>query len=209
MSVLRLAGVDLAYGHYPLLAGVDLVLERRERVALIGRNGAGKSSLLRVLSGEIQPDAGVRWLAEGARVAYLQQDVPASGDATVASVIAEGLPPELEPWDRDHRVDALVTAMGLPGDQLLLDCSGGMRRRTLLARALVGEPDLLLLDEPTNHLDLAAIEALEAALRAYRGTVVFVTHDRALIAALADRIIELDRGALSSYPGSYATYLER
>ena len=209
MSVLRLSALDLAFGHHPLLANVDLVLERRERVALIGRNGAGKSSLLRIMSGEIQPDAGVRWLAEGARVAYLQQDVPASGDATVASVIAQGLPGDLEPWDREHRVDALVTAMGLPGDQPLLACSGGIRRRTLLARALVGEPDLLLLDEPTNHLDLAAIEALEAALRAYRGTVVFVTHDRALIAALADRIIELDRGALASFPGSYATYLER
>ncbi|HAR31340.1 MAG TPA: ABC transporter ATP-binding protein, partial [Gammaproteobacteria bacterium] len=129
MSVLRLSALDLAFGHHPLLANVDLVLERRERVALIGRNGAGKSSLLRIMSGEIQPDAGVRWLAEGARVAYLQQDVPASGDATVASVIAQGLPGDLEPWDREHRVDALVTTMGLPGDQPLLACSGGIRRR--------------------------------------------------------------------------------
>ncbi|MFM8355775.1 MAG: ATP-binding cassette domain-containing protein [Gammaproteobacteria bacterium] len=209
MSVLRLHGVQLAFGHHPLLDGVNLVLERRERVALVGRNGAGKSSLLKILTGEIQPDDGERWLADGARVAYLQQEVPADAEATVAAVIAGGLPADLESWDRAHRVDALISSMALPPDQPLGACSGGIRRRTLLARALVGEPDVLLLDEPTNHLDIEAIEALERAIRDYRGTVVFVSHDRALVNDLADRIVELDRGRLASFPGSYATYLAR
>jgi ATP-binding cassette subfamily F protein uup len=208
MSVLRLANVHLAYGHHPLLAGVDLVLEQRERVALVGRNGTGKSSLLKILSGAILPDAGERWVADGARIAYLQQEVPEQAEATVFDVVAEGLG-EVEAWDRDHRVAALLTSMDLPGDKRMGECSGGIRRRALLAQALVGEPDLLLLDEPTNHLDIEAIAALEAALLQYRGAVVFVTHDRALIERLAERIIELDRGRLSSFPGDYRTYLAR
>jgi ATP-binding cassette subfamily F protein uup len=208
MSVLRLANLHLAYGHHPLLAGVDLVLERRERVALVGRNGTGKSSLLKILSGAILPDAGERWVADGARIAYLQQEVPEQAEATVFDVVAEGLG-EVEAWDRDHRVAALLTSMDLPANQHMAECSGGIRRRALLAQALVGEPDLLLLDEPTNHLDIEAIAALEAALLQYRGAVVFVTHDRALIERLAERIIELDRGRLSSFPGDYRTYLAR
>jgi ABC transport system ATP-binding/permease protein len=208
MSVLRLSNVHLAYGHHPLLAGVDLVLERRERVALVGRNGTGKSSLLKILSGAIQPDEGERWVADGARIAYLQQEVPEQAGASVFEVVAAGLG-ETEAWDRDHRVDALLMSMNLPGDKPMGECSGGIRRRALLAQALVGEPDVLLLDEPTNHLDIEAIAALEAALLQYRGAVVFVTHDRALIERLAERIIELDRGRLASFPGNYRTYLTR
>jgi ATP-binding cassette subfamily F protein uup len=208
MPILRLADVHLAYGHHPLLDGVDLVLEHRERVALVGRNGTGKSSLLRILLGTVVPDAGERWVADGLRIAYLQQDVPDQPGVTVAEVVAAGLG-DADAWDREHRAAALITSMGLPGDQLMAECSGGVRRRALLAQALVGEPDLLLLDEPTNHLDIDAITALEAALLQYRGAVVFVTHDRALIERVAERIIELDRGRLASYPGNYRTYLER
>jgi ATP-binding cassette subfamily F protein uup len=208
MPILRLSDVHLAYGHHPLLDGVDLVLERRERVALVGRNGAGKSSLLRILLGAVTPDAGERWIADGLRIAYLQQDVPDQPGVTIAGLVAGGLC-DAESWDRDHRVAALLTSMGLPADQPMAECSGGVRRRALLAQALVGEPDLLLLDEPTNHLDIEAIDALEATLLQYRGAVVFVTHDRALIERVAARIVDLDRGRLSSYPGNYRTYLER
>jgi len=208
MSLLRLSNVHLAFGHHPLLVGVDLVLESRERVALVGRNGTGKSSLLKILSGTIVPDEGERWVEGGARIAYLQQEVPDDLDATVFATVAAGLE-GVEAWDRDHRVEAILSEMNLPGDQLLRACSGGIRRRALLAQALVGEPDLLLLDEPTNHLDIDAIAALEAALLSYRGAVVFVSHDRALIVRLAQRIIELDRGRLTSFPGDYPTYLAR
>jgi ATP-binding cassette subfamily F protein uup len=208
MPILRLADVHLAYGHHPLLDGVDLMLERRERVALVGRNGTGKSSLLRILLGAVTADAGERWIADGLRIAYLQQDVPDQPGRTVADVVAAGLG-DVESWDRDHRVAALLTSMGLPADQRMAECSGGVRRRALLAQALIGEPDLLLLDEPTNHLDIEAIAALESSLLQYRGAVVFVTHDRALIERVAERIVELDRGRLSSFPGDYRTYLER
>jgi len=208
MSVLRLSNVHLAYGHHPLLGGVDLVLERRERVALVGRNGTGKSSLLKILSGAVLPDEGERWVADGARIAYLQQEVPDQASATVFEIVAAGLG-EVEDWDRDYQVEALLTSMNLPGDKPMSECSGGIRRRALLAQAMIGAPDLLLLDEPTNHLDIEAIAALEAALLQYRGAVVFVTHDRALIERLAERIIELDRGRLSSFPGDYRTYLAR
>ncbi|MBX3706670.1 MAG: ATP-binding cassette domain-containing protein [Pseudomonadales bacterium] len=208
MSILRLSGVQLAYGHHPLLDGVDLVLERRERVALVGRNGTGKSSLLKVLGGMLLPDGGERWIADGTRIAYLQQDVPDDPDATVFATVAAGLA-DVEAWERDHRVEAMLTTMGLPGERPMRECSGGIRRRALLAQALVGEPGLLLLDEPTNHLDIDSITALEETLLAFRGTLVFVTHDRALIARVAERIIELDRGRLTSFPGDYAAYLAR
>ncbi len=208
MSVLRLSNVHLAYGHHPLLDGIDLVLERRERVALVGRNGTGKSSLLKLLYGSVLADDGERWVADGLRIAYLQQEVPDQADATVFDTVAAGLG-DVEDWDRDYRVEAILTSMNLPGDKPMAACSGGIRRRALLAQAVVGEPDILLLDEPTNHLDIEAIDALEQALLSFRGALVFVTHDRALISKLAERIIELDRGQLASFPGNYATYLSR
>ena len=219
MSLLRLNDVHLAYGHRPLLDGADLVLERRERVALLGRNGTGKSSLLRVLAGTVQADDGERWIADGLKVSYLPQEVPEADDAPLRAVVARGLSVAHsggieeavfeEDWAEGYRVDAVLSRLGLPGDLPMNRASGGIRRRALLGRALVSEPDLLLLDEPTNHLDIDAIGALEETLLGFPGSLVFVTHDRALIRRLATRILELDRGRLVSFPGAYDTYLAR
>jgi ABC transport system ATP-binding/permease protein len=241
-AVARLTDVHLSLGTRTLLDGVDFQLEAGERVALVGRNGSGKSTLLAILAGRRRADAGQLWLAEGARVGYLPQDVPEGAAATVYDTVAEGLgtlgaalsryhalagQPEAGAdrlhalgeaqaqiereggWNAGHRVAALLTQLALPPDLPLAACSGGQRRLALLARALVAAPDVLLLDEPTNHLDIDAIATLETMLLTHPGAVVLVSHDRALVQRVAQRIVELDRGALWTYPGDYPTYLER
>ena len=242
MSLLTLQNLSHAFGHLPLLDGADLRIDPGERICLIGRNGTGKSTLLRVISGEVQPDRGTVWRATGLRVARLEQDVPGEGDRTVFDEVADGLgelgalvtayhraalaadtgPAALERlgrlqheleerdgWRLEQKVELVVSRLDLPADRRMSELSGGWRRRALLGRALVSAPDLLLLDEPTNHLDIDAIRWLEGYLREYAGTLLFVTHDRAFVDALATRIIELDRGRLTSWPGSYASYVER
>ncbi|HEX7139013.1 MAG TPA: ATP-binding cassette domain-containing protein [Vicinamibacterales bacterium] len=204
--------IDVAYGHLPLLERASLQIDARERVAVIGRNGSGKSTLLRVISGELAPDGGTVWRQPGLRIARLEQDVPLSSTRSVFDVVAEGHTHHLDEddaWLRDHHVDLVLSRLDLPSDAVVDTLSGGWRRRVLLARALVGQPDVLLLDEPTNHLDIDAIRWLEDFLAEYPGAVVFVTHDRAFLRRLATRIIELDRGALTSLPGDYQTYLRR
>jgi ATP-binding cassette subfamily F protein uup len=212
MPLLTLERVSIAYGHLPLLDEVALQLDARERVSIIGRNGTGKSTLLRILSDEIPPDSGAIWRQPSLRVARLEQDVPLSAQRSVFEVVAEGHTHHLEEdesWLREHHVELILSRLQLPADAIVDTLSGGWRRRVLLARALVGQPDLLLLDEPTNHLDIDAIQWLESFLAEYEGAVVFVTHDRAFLQRLATRIIELDRGRLTSWPGNYATYLRR
>jgi ATP-binding cassette subfamily F protein uup len=213
MSLVSLDHVSIAYGHLPLLDDVALQIEAGERVSVIGRNGTGKSTLLQIVSGDRTPDAGSVWRQPGLRVARLVQDVPLSTDRPVSAVVAEGLSAlshaAAEDWWREHRVDLMLSRLHLPADAIVNTLSGGWRRRVLLARALVAEPDLLLLDEPTNHLDIDAITWLENFLAEYRGAVMFVTHDRTLLQRLATRIIELDRGRLTSWPGDYATFLQR
>ena len=242
MSLLTLQNSSLAFGHLPLLDGADLRIESGERICLVGRNGTGKSTLLRVISGEVEPDRGSIWRAPGLRVARLEQDVPGEGDRTVFDEVADGLgelgtlvtayhraalaadtgPAALERlgrlqheleerdgWRLEQKVELVVSRLDLPADRRMSELSGGWRRRALLGKALVSAPDLLLLDEPTNHLDIDAIRWLEGYLREYDGTLLFVTHDRAFLDALATRIIELDRGRLTSWPGSYASYVER
>ena len=244
MPLLTLQRVGLAYGHLPLFAGADLQIDHGERIALIGRNGAGKSSLLRVLSGETPADAGVIWRAPALRVSRLDQEVPAAGTQSVFDEVASGLGElgalvsdyhqaalrvadthddndlvalgdlqhqleERDGWRLEQKVELIVSRLDLPAKRRLSDLSGGWRRRTLLGRALVSEPHLLLLDEPTNHLDVDAIRWLEQYLLAYPGALLFVTHDRTFLATLATRIIELDRGKLTSWPGSYQSYLEK
>ena len=211
-TFLTLDHVSMAFGHLPLLDEVVLQLDPRERVAMIGRNGTGKSTLLKILTGELAPDSGTVWRQPGLRLARLEQDVPLSANRTVFEIVAEGHTHHLEAdeeWVREHHVDLILSRLALPPDAIVDTLSGGWRRRVLLARALVGQPDVLLLDEPTNHLDIDAIIWLEDFLASYAGSVVFVTHDRTFLQRLATRIIELDRGQLTSWPGDYATYLRR
>jgi ATP-binding cassette subfamily F protein uup len=251
VPLLTLQQVSLAFGHLPLFAGADLQIEAGERIALIGRNGAGKSSFLRVISGETPPDAGTVWRAPALRTARLDQDVPGAADRTVFDEIADGLGElgalvsryheavrlredatagqapdriavwldrvgalqhELEQrdgWRLERKVEMVISRLALPADRPMRELSGGWRRRALLGKALVSEPHVLLLDEPTNHLDIDAIRWLEEYLKTYSGAILFVTHDRAFLTALATRIIEIDRGRLLSWPGSYPAYLEK
>jgi ABC transport system ATP-binding/permease protein len=215
MPIVSLDRVSVAFGHLPLLDEVALQIEPRERVAVIGRNGTGKSTLLKIISGELPADSAPGsniWREPGLRVARLEQDVPLSANRPVFDVVAEGHTHHLEEdeaWLKEHHVDVVLSRLSLPADAIVDTLSGGWRRRVLLARALVGQPDLLLLDEPTNHLDIDAIIWLEDFLASYAGAVMFVTHDRAFLQRLATRIVELDRGQLTSWPGNYATYLRR
>jgi ABC transport system ATP-binding/permease protein len=213
VPLLTLDHISHAFGHLPLLDDVSLQLDARERVSIIGRNGAGKSTLLQIFSGELPPDSGTVWHQPALRVARLVQDVPLTSNRTVFEVVAEGLAhlkeQDAEDWRRAHKVDLILSRLELDGGVRVDTLSGGWRRRVLLARALVAEPGVLLLDEPTNHLDIDAISWLENFLADYKGAVVFVTHDRAFLQRLATRIIELDRGRLTSWPGDYATFLEK
>jgi len=242
--LLTLKNVSLSYGHVPLLDGVELALEAGERVCLVGRNGTGKSSLLRLIYGEAMPDDGEIWRRDNLRIARLEQDLPAGATGTVFDVVAGGLQElgelvrryhhtlaELQQaqsdqhvrelteltqaldtadgWRFEQRVETVISKLDLPADQPMETLSGGMQRRVLLARALVSEPDLLLLDEPTNHLDIDGILWLEEFLLDFNGALLFITHDRAFLQQLATRILELDRGQLSSWPGDYAHYLRK
>ncbi len=243
MILLRFDNVSLAYGHLPLLAHVDFQIDAGERVCLVGRNGTGKSTLLRVITGAALPDEGDVWRHDTLRVGHLEQEVPPDTDQTVFQVVAAGsgelgaLLAEyheatrhtgagegstlqrlaglharieaLDGWSINQKVETVLTRLNLPADKSLADCSGGIRRQVMLARALVSEPDLLLLDEPTNHLDISAITWLEKFLLTYRGALIFITHDRTLVKHLATRIIDLDRGKLVSFPGDYDSYLNK
>jgi len=213
VPLLTLDHIHHSFGHLPLLDDVSLQLEPRERVSVIGRNGAGKSTLLQIISGELTPDAGTVWHEPALRVARLEQDVPLTSTRSIFDAVAEGLATlsghDAEDWRREHKVDLVLSRLGLDGSIAVDTLSGGWRRRVLLARALVAEPDVLLLDEPTNHLDIDAISWLENFLADYRGAVVFVTHDRAFLQRLATRIVELDRGRLTSWPGDYATFVQK
>ena len=244
MPLVTLDAVSIAFGHVPLLDRANLQIDAEERVALIGRNGTGKSTLLQILSGECVPDAGAIWRAPGLSAARLAQDPALSRADSVFDVVAEGLGElrelvtayhhaavkvaerptdenlellgrlqhdleERDGWRVEQRVELVLSRLSLPADVSVQTLSGGWRRRVLLARALVAQPNLLLLDEPTNHLDIAAIEWLEAFLADYAGAIVFVTHDRAFLERLATRVVELDRGRLTSWPGDYKTFVEK
>ena len=210
MALVSLRGVRLAFGGPPLLDGVDLMIERGERVCLLGRNGEGKSTLLRLIRGDIEPDDGEVVRQSGLRVARLPQEVPEGRGGTVAEEVAAGLDdPEHPAMGPDHRVDAVISRMGLDPAARFAELSSGMKRRVLLAQALVDEPDILLLDEPTNHLDIESIRWLEDFLLRYGGTLVFVTHDRVFLSRLATRIVELDRGRLYDWACDYPTFLKR
>ncbi|MDH5786529.1 MAG: ATP-binding cassette domain-containing protein [Chromatiales bacterium] len=244
MALLTLRNVSLAFGGAPLLDGIDLKIEPGERLCLVGRNGTGKSTLMKLLNEELQADSGEVVRRQGLRVARLTQEVPHELAGPVFDVVAGGLGEvgallaeyhalshqlaeggddrvlsKLEQcqhrleaedgWSLTQRVESVITRLKLPAESDFSALSGGLKRRVLLARELVSEPELLLLDEPTNHLDIDAIAWLEEFLLGWQGSLLFITHDRMFLQRLATRIIELDRGNLTSWPGDYDTYLKR
>src|SRR5262245_31692007 len=210
MPLVTLDKVTMAYGHLPLLQEASLRIEPRERVCVIGRNGTGKSTLLQIVSGSLAPQRGTVWHEPGLRIGRLAQDALVDADRRTFDVVAEGIADTLgDSWRAEQHVAMAMSRLRIPADATMATLSGGWRRRVLLARALVGEPDLLLLDEPTNHLDIDTMRWLEGFLADYAGTVLFVTHDRVFLQSLATRIVELDRGRLTSWPGDYATFLRR
>jgi len=245
MPLLTLQQVSLAFGHVPLLDHVDLLIEPGDKIALIGRNGSGKSSLLKILAGEQRADDGEIWLAPELRLAYVAQEPPLDPAHTVFEAAAEGLGDAREllsrydgvthaledapedaqllaelaalgarldatgGWVLKARVDQVLSRLQLLPHAAVGTLSGGQKKRVALARALVIEPQLLLLDEPTNHLDIDSIRWLEELLVGFGGALLFVTHDRAFLDHVATQVLELDRGRLAAYPGSYRAYRER
>lgn len=238
MSILNLHQVRLIVANQVILEQASWQMAKRERIALVGRNGAGKSTFIKLLQGELQPDAGQIQMIQGLRVAGLTQNVPYEGQESVYHFLVKGLgevgeimatlrtlsaqgddldalavcQQRLEQhhgWGLLPRAETLASRLGIPLDEQMKNLSGGMKRRVLLAAALMIEPDLLLLDEPTNHLDIASIEWLESYLQQYTGSVLLVTHDRDFLQKVSNCIVEIDRGQLYRYEGSYESYLDR
>src|SRR5580692_5625465 len=209
MPTARLDKVSLSFGLKPLLDNVALQIRKGERVCLLGRNGEGKSSLLRLIAGAIVPDSGEVWVRPGAKVASLAQEVSPPSDESVLDVVTGGTSGGGidGDWQAALQVDQVISRLELDRDAPMSALSGGWRRRVMLGRALVSEPDLLLLDEPTNHLDIEAITWLEEMMSAFRGALLFISHDRAFVRRLATRIVELDRGQLRVWRGSYDDYV--
>ena len=211
MALLSLLDVCISFGGPPVLDRLNLQIEEGERVCLLGRNGAGKTTLMRIAAGEMPPDSGTITHPDGVTQARLTQEIPDSLPGSVRTIVESGLKLDSveEDWERDVRVDSLIERLGLPPDRGFDDLSGGLKRRCLLAKALASKPDLLLLDEPTNHMDLESILWMEEFLLNERIPLLFITHDRAFLRRMANRIIELDRGKLMSWSCDYDTYLVR
>ena len=210
MALISLENLHIGYRGPPLLEGVDCRIRAGEKIGLLGRNGAGKTTLLRLLDGTEEPDAGNVVLEEGTRVAALPQDVPRDLLGAVRAAILKGITgADLPEWEQTARVERLADRMDLDLDAPCEVLSSGMKRRVLLARAMVAQPDVLLLDEPTNHLDLPAIGWLEEYLVQWPGTILFVTHDRTFLSKLAGRILEIDRGRLFDWSCDYQTFVKR
>jgi len=241
MSLLRFDEVSLEFGDHKILTDADFSIAQAERICLIGRNGAGKSTTIRLITGELEHDRGEIIRSSNLVISELAQSLPEAREQPVHDAVRAGLTEiekllekykeqsqlqldrhglqELEAlhakidthdgWHIEQRVQETITDLGLPGEKKMNELSGGWRRRVALARALVQKPDLLLLDEPTNHLDIATIRWLEDRVYSYPGAVLFITHDRAFLQRLATRIVEIDRGKLTSWPGDYNNFLTR
>ena len=230
MALITLLDAQLAFGHVPLLDHADFSLETQERVSLIGRNGAGKSSMLKILGGMEKPDDGTLQLQGGTRISYVAQEPILDANATVFVAVRAGLErviglieeycqghgdldamqseiETLDGWNWEQRVGETLQRLHLDPEAIVSTLSGGTKKRVALAQALVAQPDVLLLDEPTNHLDLDSIEWLEGLLVDFKGSIITITHDRSFLDNVATRIVELDRGKLMSYPGNFAAYL--
>lgn len=208
-ALITLNAVHLAYGHHPLLDGADLAIHTHERIGLIGRNGAGKSSLLRLLDGRTQPDDGAINVAGHVKVATVEQEPQLDESLTIEQAVFGEYDPDSEDWNKASRVRALIDKLGLPPEAIVGTLSGGMRKRVALISAIANEPSLLLLDEPTNHLDLDGIQWLETTLKQWPASAIVITHDRRFLDAIATRIVELDRGALLSFPGNFSEWQVR
>ncbi|EIJ43862.1 ATPase component of ABC transporters with duplicated ATPase domain [Beggiatoa alba B18LD] len=243
MLLISLDKVSIAYGHVALLDNVELRVDTGEKICLIGRNGEGKSTLLKIIGGTIKPDQGRVERQNNCRIAYLTQEPEFDEQDTIFHAVAKGLGAvgelmesyhtltqalthqvsdelltqlekvqhQLEAqdgWSLEQKVETVLSRLELPADKKIFELSGGWKRRVALAQILIQEPDLLLLDEPTNHLDIEAIDWLEEVLINFKGGLLFVSHDRRFMQRVANRIIELDRGKLTSYPASYDAYLE-
>jgi len=244
MELIRIAQGELAFGEDSILDKADLTIKTGERVCLVGKNGAGKSSLMKVLMGKQNLDDGQILMSNNIRLAMLQQDPPESSQISVFDYVAQGVAENAElikkyhhlihligedpseknlnklanvqqqldqanAWQDEQRIDKVLTTLALDADKVISDLSGGWLRKLALAKALVSEPDVLLLDEPTNHLDITSVLWLEQFLKDFKGTIIFISHDRAFIRGLATRILDLDRGQLVSYPGNYDLYIEQ
>ncbi len=244
MALLTLRNLYLSFGDPALIDGIDLSIEAGERICLMGRNGEGKSTLLKLIAGDLMADDGERVVAQGQRIARLTQEVPEQLHGSVFEVVADGVGATAElikqyhaavvalgedsgeaalagleqiqhrleaadGWRMEQQVESVISRMQLNPDDSFDALSGGMKRRVLLARALASDPQLLLLDEPTNHLDVESIVWLEDFLLGWPGTLVFITHDRGFLQRLATRIVELDRGSITDFPGDYPNYLRR
>lgn len=244
MPLIRLRNINVSFGGPSILEKISLSIDSGERLCLLGRNGTGKSTLLKVIAGEVKPESGDLEFSQGLKLAVLDQQPRLDISGTIFDVVAMGLGKNARllqdyhhalhdftentndqtiaelaraqdqvdmnnAWQLNQQVEEVLSRMKLDGDEDYLAQSGGMKRRVLLAKALVIKPDILLLDEPTNHLDLNAIQWLEEQLLNYNGALMFITHDRSFMRKLSTRIIELDRGNLTSYPGNYDTYLQR
>jgi len=215
MALISLQDVSIGFGGPRLLEEINLQIESGESIGLLGRNGMGKSTLLKLISGDIEPHEGSIARQQNIRVAHLPQEVPQGLSGRVAEIIESGLEAVTSPlddelqWQRQHQIDKIISRMELDPDARFEVLSAGMKRRIYLARGLVREPDLLLLDEPTNHLDINAIDWLEGFLKRWGGTLLFVTHDRVFLQNLATRIIELDRGQLFDWNCDYPTFIQR
>jgi ATP-binding cassette subfamily F protein uup len=244
MAVISLSSAQLAFGHVALLDHADFSIEAGERVGLIGRNGTGKSSLLKIISGRSKLDDGLLVMQQGLKIAYVEQEPTFDPAMTVFDAVAGGMGEQkamlaeyealtgqfgqgdddalmermhelqvkldaTDAWNIGNKVETTLDRLGLNGEAQMGTLSGGMQKRVALAVALVSAPDVLLLDEPTNHLDFTSIQWLEGLLREYRGSVLFITHDRRFLDNVATRIIELDRGRLLSFPGNFSKYQER
>ncbi|MEX0964516.1 MAG: ATP-binding cassette domain-containing protein [Pseudohongiellaceae bacterium] len=239
MPLVRLDKVSLNFGTHILLDEVDFTLKKGSRIGLLGRNGAGKTTFMKVIAGSMQPDSGERWLRPGVEIAWLEQSLPDADEQSVYDMVAGGLAEvgellkqyhhlitdyenadmqELERvqgaleakqgWSLGQKVDTVITQLQLPADKLMSQLSGGWRKRVALARALVREPEFLLLDEPTNHLDVPAIEWLEKQLQDYNGAILLVTHDRTFLQNVVNKIVEIDRGHLYEFEGTFQKFLD-
>lgn len=212
MSLVSFRNVSFTWTGANLLENVSLEIGRRERIGLVGRNGAGKSTLMKLILGEATPDHGEIKIADGIRIGRLVQDVPEGTNQTVFDVVAQSYGEngiEAHDWEAEQAIELVLGKMNLDPTAMFASLSSGMKRRALLAQAVVQSPDLLLLDEPTNHLDIDSIRWLESYLKNYNGSLLFITHDRVFLQSLSERILEVDRGRLFDWTCDYETFLKR